>query len=470
MKGNPGIFKAYDIRGVWNKEMFPEDVYEIGLAMGTFFKEKGASTVYVGRDNRIHGEEIKENFVKGLLETGMNVVFLGIITTPMSYATWYLRNAEASVSITASHNPSEYNGFKAAFNKVHFSTAEYEAIRDLVLNQEHKKADRKGEYSEDDLWPDYFERTTRDIKLGKKVKVVLDCGNGTCSEHTEKILEKIGCEVIKMYCDHDGSFPNHPPYPQKEDFYLELGQKIKEENADMGIAMDGDGDRFGVYDESGKFVSNDLIGALIGTGMIAEHSDLKAAFNISTSRVAIDQLEQAGAKVHLCKTGYPFVIAKMKEVGALLGNEIAGHFFLKDKYYGFDDASYAAARFVEFFSKQNKTVSQLVASMPNYVSTPEFRVPCADEEDNNKFTIIKSIIDKFRKEFADAEIMDIDGVRVTFPDHSWFLIRNSNTEALITGRVEAKTSERLEELKSLVKQTLADRGVDLDWSNPIASH
>ncbi len=470
MNVNPAIFKAYDIRGIWNKEIFSETAYLIGLGMGTFYKRNNVDTVFVSRDNRISGEEIRDNLVKGIRETGTNVVDLGVITTPMNYSSWFLRDAEGSISITASHNPAEYNGFKAALKKVHFSTEEYQHIKDLVLNQDFEKSENLGSYSEDDLWDDYLNRVTQDIALKRQVKIVLDCGNGTCSGTTEQILKKIGCEVITLFCEHDGSFPNHPPYPQKDDFYTELKVSIARENADMGIAMDGDGDRFGVYDEKGNFISNDLIGALIGTGIAETNPGMKSVFNVSTSRMAIDQLEQAGGEVILWKTGYPYIIEKMKEKDALLGNEIAGHFFLKDKYYGFDDATYAAARFIEFFSSKYQTMSELVASMPQYVSTPEFRVPAPDEPDNNKFTIISAIIADFREEFRDAEIMDFDGLRVSFPDKSWILIRNSNTEPLITGRAEAKTPEKLDELKDLLVKTLAKHEVHLDWANPIASH
>jgi phosphomannomutase/phosphoglucomutase len=467
---NPGIFKAYDIRGIWNKELFPETAYLIGLGMGTYYKRNQVSTVYVSRDNRVSGQEISENLIKGIRETGTNVVYLGVITTPMNYSSWYLREAQGSVSITASHNPPEYNGFKAALKKVHFSSDDYQHIKDLVLNQDFEKSTELGAYSEDDLWPDYLARVTQDIKLNRPVKVVLDCGNGTCSDTTEVVLQKIGCEVIQLFCEHDGSFPNHAPYPQKEDLYTVLKETIAKEKADMGIAMDGDGDRFGVYDEKGKFIGNDLIGALIGTGIAKANPGMTAVFNVSTSQMAVDQIENAGGKMILWKTGYPFIIEKMKETGALIGNEIAGHFFLKDKYYGFDDATYAAARFVEFYSQQEKTVSELVSSMPQYVSTPEFRVPAPDEPDNNKFTIIADIIKKFKEEYKDATIMDFDGLRIAFADKSWILIRNSNTEPLITGRAEAKTPERLEELKALLVATLKEYGVTLDWSNPIASH
>ncbi len=467
---NPGIFKAYDIRGIWNKELFPETTYLIGLGLGTYFKRNGVTTVHVSRDNRVSGEEVRDNLVKGLRETGANVIDLGMITTPMNYSSWYLRDAVASISITASHNPPEYNGFKAALNKVHFTSEDYQQIKDLVIRSDFDKSNEPGTYTQDDLWSDYAARVTQDIRLKKPVKVVLDCGNGTCSDTTEKILRDIGCEVIELFCEHDGSFPNHPPYPQKEDFYAVLKETIVHEQADLGIAMDGDGDRFGVYDERGNFISNDLIGALIGTGMATENPGMKAVFNVSTSRIAIDQLENQGVTVVLWKTGYPFIIEKMKETGALLGNEIAGHFFLKDKYYGFDDATYAAARFIEFYSNQNKTVSELVNSMPQYLSTPEFRVPAPDEPDNNKFTIIAAIVKEFREKFKNADIMDFDGLRITFSDNSWILIRNSNTEPLITGRAEAKTAERLGELKELLVSTLQQHGVALDWSNPIASH
>ncbi len=470
MQVDPSIFRKYDIRAIWGKNLNEEIAYLIGRAFGTYFHRHGQTKVVVNRDNRLSGQAIKDNLIKGILETGLDVVDLDIATSPMSYASWYLLDANATVDITASHNPPEYNGFKAGLNKEHFIDKQYAEIKDLVLNQDFDSSDTPGKLSTYDIWPAYRQAVTKDIQLKKPVKVVLDCGNGTTSTSTPQILQDIGCEVIQLFCQHDGSFPNHAPYPQKENFYTELKKAIKEHGADMGIAMDGDGDRFGVYDENGNFVSNDLIGALIGIEIAQEHPGFKAVFNVSTSKQAIDHLENHGAKVTLWKTGYPYIISKMKEIGALLGNEIAGHFFLKDRYWGFDDGTYAAARFIEYYSSQNQTVSQLVAAMPQYLNTPEFRVPAPDEPDRNKFTIIRDITQEFKQKFPQAEVMDFDGMRIAFPDGSWILIRNSNTEPLVTGRAEAKTLERLEELKQLVVETLAKHDVHLDWSNPIPSH
>ncbi len=470
MKVDPSIFRKYDIRAIWGKNLNEEVAYLIGRGFATYFKRHGQTQVVVNRDNRLSGQAIKTQIIKALTETGLDVIDLGIATSPMSYASWYLLDANASIDITASHNPPEYNGFKAGLNKTHFFDKQYEAIRDLVLQQDFEPLTKTGKVTQHDIWPAYRQAVTKDIKLQRPIKVVLDCGNGTTSTTTPQILKDIGCQVIELFCSHDGSFPNHVPYPQKENFYTDLKQAIKTHQADLGIAMDGDGDRFGVYDENGNFVSNDLIGALIGIQIAQEHPRFKAVFNVSTSRQAIDHLEKAGVQVTLWKTGYPYIISKMKEIGALLGNEIAGHFFLKDRYWGFDDGTYAAVRFIEYLSSQTKSVSQLIKEMPQYLNTPEFRVPAPDEPNKNKFTIIRDITQEFKHKFPQAEIMDFDGMRITFPDNSWILIRNSNTEPLITGRAEAKTSERLEELKQLIVETLAKHDVQLDWSNPIASH
>ena len=470
MSVQPGIFKQYDIRGVWEKDLTADSAYQIGKAVGSVFMDQGISEIIVGRDTRVSGPTIQELFVKGLNEVGCSTILLGVVSSPMTYASWYLMEAQGSVIITASHNPPEYNGFKIGLRKKHFSTQMYQDLYKRIVSADFFTPERAGTTRDHSITEDYIERVTQGIQLGRPIKVVLDCGNGATGGTTDRILEKIGCEVIPLFTEHDGSFPNHLPYPQKHEEYSVLKERILQENADIGIAMDGDGDRFGVYNEKAEFVSNDLIGALIGESIVEKHPGFTAVFNISTSQRAVEHLKEKGVNVLLWKTGYPHIIEKMEETEALLGNEIAGHFFLKDEYYGFDDATYAALRFIQHLSNQNKTVSEMVDSMPSFVGTPEFRVPSPDEPDHNKFTISASIRDDMKEAFPDAEILDFDGVRVRFSDDSWLLLRNSNTEPLITGRVEARDVKRLEEVKRLVSDTLNKHGVELDWNNPIPGH
>ena len=464
------IFKQYDIRGIWNKDLTAEVAYLIGKAIGSTFMDAGVSTIVVGRDTRTHGPEIQEQFLRGLTEVGCSARVLGVVSSPMTYASWYQLESEGSVIITASHNPGEYNGFKAGLRKKHFTTQMYQDLYKRILENSFYTPLKPGVVEEATLTEGYVSKIVQDIHLSRPIKVVLDCGNGATGGTTDRILKEIGCEVTALFTDHDGSFPNHLPYPQKEDGYTELKKKVLETGADLGIAMDGDGDRFGVYDEKGQFVSNDLIGALIGMSIAPAHPGFHAVFNISTSHRAISFLESIGAHVTLWKTGYPHIISKMAELDAMLGNEIAGHFFLRDRYYGFDDATYAAARFIELLSTQEKTVSELVNAMPYFVGTSEFRVPCVDEPDRNKFTIAASIAEELKTRFPEAEILDFDGVRVTFDDQSWLLLRNSNTEPLITGRVEAKDETRLKELQDLIVELLNKHEVALDWENPIPGH
>lgn len=462
---DPAIFGMYDIRGVYGKQLSKEVIGKLGKAIGTFFNENKVNKVVIGRDNRLSGPAIKKILIKGLVSTGIDVIDADVLMTPMIYFSWEALNANGTIMITASHNPPNYNGFKISLNKQSIYGKQYQKIRLIAESEKFSKG--KGLLTKYDLWPEYLEAITKDIRLRKKIKVVVDCGNGTAGPFVLQFFKRLNCEAIGLYTESDGSFPNHPPYPQKIEYYKELVSQVKQKKADVGIALDGDGDRVSFFNEKGEFIENDILTILFIRKILKKHPGASIVMNISTSLAVIDEAEKCGGKLILWKTGYPFITSKMKEIGAIFGGEISGHFFFADRYYGFDDAFYATARLLEILASSEKPLSKLFTNIPRFFSTPEFRVKAPEGPKRNKFTIIKKIAEEVKKEFLEAKILDFDGVRFNFPE-GWGLIRASNTQSMLTGRAEARTKEKLEEIKDIIGNKLAQHKIKLDWKKPIS--
>ncbi|MBI4033180.1 MAG: phosphomannomutase/phosphoglucomutase [Candidatus Blackburnbacteria bacterium] len=456
---SPDIFKMYDIRGVFGSDLTVEGAELIGKAAGTYFQENNVRSVVVGRDNRISGPEISKAIIKGLLSTGCDVVDVDMVITPMIYFSWHELDGNATAMITASHNPPEYNGFKLALSKKPLVGPDYQEILKIGLSGNFKEG--QGKVEKHDIWPAYKKRILQDIKLLRPLKVVIDTGNGTTSPFAPELFRELGCEVVELFTESDGRFPNHPPYPQKTEFYAELIKNIKDKKATVGLAFDGDGDRLGVYDEEGNFIQNDLLAMLFARDILKKSIGAPVVVNTSTSRVVLEDIENHGGKPIIWKTGYPFITEKMRELSAPFGAEISGHFFFNDRYFGFDDALYAAARFVELLGMSNSPASSLLVDAPVYMSTPEFRIGVPGGTD--KFKIPGAVAAELKVKFPEVTILDFDGVRFSFPDKSWGLIRPSNTEPLLTGRAEAKDPARLSELKGIMEAELAKYSIKLDW-------
>ena len=465
MEINPAIFGMYDIRGIFGQDLTVENVKLLGRALGTFFLQNKINEVVVGHDNRLSGPAIKKSLFQGLNEAGINIIDLGLIMTPMTYFSWQALDANATIMITASHNPPEYNGFKVSLNKGPIHGDSYQKIKKIL--QSGKFLQGKGGVKKFNLWPKYLKRIAQDIKLKRKLKVVVDSGNGTTAPFVQEFFAKLGCTMIGLYVDSDGSFPNHPPYPQKVEFYSKLISTVKQKKADLGLAFDGDGDRVGIFNEKGEFISNDILAILFIREILKKNPGTKIVMNISTSLAVIDDIKKRGGKLILWKTGYPFITSKMKEVDAIFGGEISGHFFFADRYYGFDDAFYATARLLEILASTDKPLSVLFADTPKFYTTPEFRIKTPDEPNNNKFTIIKEAALEIKKDYPEAEILDFDGIRFNFKD-GWGLIRASNTQPMLTGRAEAKTQAKLEKIKKIIKNKLAKNKIVLDWKHSFA--
>lgn len=457
---NPKIFREYDIRGIYNEDLTSEVAKRIGLSAGTYFQQNQVNSVVVGHDNRLSWPEIFEPLIQGLLESGCQVTDLGCSLSPFTYFSWYDLDANASIMVTASHNPAKFNGFKMSLNKKVIHGDEYQKIQSIFNGDNFSKG--KGERDKYDIFPNYLKKIKSDIKLERPLKVVVDCGNGAAGMFAPKILEELGCEIIPIFCESDGSFPNHDPYPQKKELYQKLIQTIAENNADIGLAYDGDGDRLGVYDEKGDFIENDRLAMVFSKEVLKENSGRKVVMNITTSMAVLEYIKSCGGEPMLWKTGFPNISEKMRETDAIFGGEISGHFFFRDRYFGYDDAIYASLRLLEIISKKTDSFSQIISGLPRYFETREIRIEVPSTLD--KFVIMKNIAEELKKEFSQEMILDFDGIRFSFQD-GWGLIRASNTESVIGVRAEAKNENRLLEIKSIIENKLKENKLNITWSD-----
>ena len=442
------IFSIYDIRGLvpdqWNKE----DALKLGQAFGAYFQKNGVNTVYVGRDNRLSGPQIYSAIINGLKKTGCAVVKLGVIITPMTYFSWYHFKAPATMMITASHNPPQYNGIKSAINKNVIYGKELKKIKNIYDNSNFPTG--QGSEKEKNIVAPYIKNITKNIRLAKPLKVIVDTANGTAGLFARQVLEKIGCQTEVLFEKSDGSFPNHQPYPQKHQLYQKLKDRLRKGDYNLGITFDGDGDRLGIYDNNGNFIANDIIAAILAKNICQNNSHPVIVLNVSTTLGVLNAIKEMGGRPILWQTGFPRIIQKMKKEKAIFGGEISGHFFFKDQYYGYDDAFYATLRLLEIISR-DQTIKNLVETIPQYHQIPEFRL--AIPKGSDKYKLAKKMGENIKKSNPDAKILAIDGIRFSFED-SWGLIRASNTEPLLSGRAEGKTKMALNKIRAIINEQL----------------
>lgn len=446
---NPEIFREYDIRGVVDKDLTEEVMEFIGKAYGTLIAKKGSETVVCGHDNRESSERLQRALINGLVSAGCNVIDIGLSSSPMMYYAVHKLNAAAGMNVTGSHNPKEFNGVKITREKaLPVYGEEIQKIRDIIEKGQFKLG--KGKVEKGKILQDYFKMLREKISLKKKVKVVVDCGNGTAGIIAPKIFKDWGCEVVELYCELDGSFPNHLPDPVKPEFLQDLIKKVKEEKADLGIGLDGDVDRIGVVDSEGNIIWGDTLMILFAMEILQKNPGAKILFEVKCSQALYEEIEKNGGKPIIWKTGHSLIKAKMREENALLAGEMSGHMFFADEYFGFDDAVYAAGRLLRILSESEKSIKELLENIPKYFSTPEIRLDCSDTE---KERIVNEVKEYFLEKYPDS--VTVDGIRIIMPN-GWALVRKSNTQPKIIVRFEAKTEERLEEIKKEVMEKLAE--------------
>ena len=440
-KLNKYIFRGYDIRGVYPTDLNKEVANIIGKSFGTYVRRLGHMTAVVGRDNRYSSDELAESLIDGILSTGVNVIDLGLVTTPMYYYACIKLNNPTGIMVTASHNPKDDNGFKFAFDERGNARGEMiEEFRDFTFQGDFDEG--KGKMSKYNIREEYLDLFRKSLDFGnRRVKVVIDLGNGTTSCIAEELYKMFPIDVDVLFGDSDPSFPNHHPDPCVEKNLDALKKRVLDTHADLGIGFDGDGDRLGVVDEQGKYIATDKYMIIIIRDIIDKVTKKEFLYDVKCSKSLTDEIEKLGAKGICYRTGNSYTKAKVKDDNLPFGGELSGHVYFNDKWPCFDSGLYAGLRLIEILSKTNKKTSELLEGINNYYSTEELKFPSSDDK---KF----EIVDKIKKYCIEKNynINDIDGVRVTF-DYGWALVRCSNTGPNITARFEANSKEKLEELQ-----------------------
>lgn len=444
------VFRAYDIRGVVDKDFNAGWVTHLGKACGTYLAGRGIHSAVIGYDCRHSSPAYHDALVEGILSTGIDVISIGMVPTPALYFAVKHLNRQGGVMITASHNPPEYNGFKVWAGQSTIHGEEIQKIK--AIFEEGAFATGTGTASRIDIIPTYKEDILGRFKLARPVKVVLDGGNGAGGEICADILTKLGATVIPMFCEPDGDFPNHHPDPVVEDNMRALMARVKEEKADLGIGLDGDADRLGIVDPDGRLLFGDEVLSLYARELLTRKPGSTVIADVKCSSRLFDDIKAHGGNPMMWTTGHSIIKAKMQEVGAPLAGEMSGHMFFADNWYGFDDAIYGSARFVALFSAQGKPMTELPGWPPSF-ATREINIPCPD---NAKFAVVEKVKAHFR---ALYDTIELDGARVNFP-HGWGLVRASNTQPVLVTRFEADSAEALaairEEMETPLKKWIAE--------------
>jgi len=444
----PEIFKAYDIRGVVGRTLTPEIVQAIGQGLGSLAREKNRPAIAIGRDGRLSGPALCEALARGIRAAGVDVIDLGMVATPMTYFASFELGTASSVVVTGSHNPPDYNGLKMVIDGTTLSGDDIQALRRRL--EEGRLSYGSGGYRTHDIAPRYIERIASDIKLARPLRIAVDCGNGVAGAFAPQLYRRIGCEVVELYCDVDGRFPNHHPDPSQPKNLADLVARLSRGDLDLGFAFDGDGDRLGVVTPRGHVIFPDRQLMLFAADLLQRSPGATVIYDVKSTRNLKPWIVRHGGIPMLWKTGHSLIKAKMKETGAALAGEMSGHTFFAERWYGFDDGLYAGARLLEILAHADDPASVLEA-LPDAVSTPELHVPCAEGEQH---ALIAKLQQSAR--FTDAEdLIRIDGVRVEYAD-GFGLARASNTTPVIVLRFEANDEIALKRIQEDFRRVLSD--------------
>jgi phosphomannomutase/phosphoglucomutase len=452
---DPRIFRAYDIRGVVGKDLTPEVAVAVGRAVGSESRSRGENTVCVGGDGRLSSPELRTRMIEGLRASGCDVIDVGEVPTPLLYFATCVLDGTSGVMITGSHNPPEYNGFKIVVAGETLAGDGIQRLRERIEQGDLLSGD--GAVTQVELVQRYIDRVAGDIVIAQPLRVVVDCGNGVAGNVAPALIEALGCEVIPMYCDVDGTFPNHHPDPAEPENLEELIARVKAEGADLGLAFDGDGDRLGIVTNEGDIIWPDRALMLFCRDIVGRNPGADVIFDVKCSRHLNDVIAEYGGRPIMWKTGHSHIKAKIKETGALIGGEFSGHIAFLERWYGFDDGLYSAARLLEIVGAETQTVADLFRAFPDPLSTPEIKVRTTEDR---KFEVMNALADSSR--FAGATLTTIDGVRADYAT-GWGLIRASNTSPVLTLRFEADDEATLQQVQQTFRDALRDVDPELDF-------
>lgn len=459
------IFREYDIRGIVGKDIDRDTACSIGKAFACFLKKKepNARRVSVGRDVRNSSDALADGLIEGIRDSGIDVYNIGVCPTPLQYFSIFHLNTDGGIMITGSHNPPEYNGFKISIGKDTIHGCDIQRLKEIILKGEGTVSKNRGNIKQYDIITAYRDYVLKefsylnDVSRFKRLKIVVDAGNGTGGLVAPEILSKIGCDVIPLYCEPDGNFPNHHPDPTVVEYIQDLIAKTKELGADMGVGYDGDSDRIGVVDKDGSIVWGDQLMIILSREILKKKKGEKIIADVKCSQLFFDDVKGHGGIPIMWKTGHSLIKQKMRDEGAVIAGEFSGHIFIKDRYLGYDDAIYTTLRLVEIMKNTGSDIKGLLSDIPKMYYTPEIRIDCPDEI---KKDVVKRIVSRFTgyKEnggsaYSIRDVNTIDGVRVTF-ENGWGLLRTSNTQPVVVMRVEAEDKESLDNYRKFLENEL----------------
>jgi len=443
----PTIFREYDIRGVAETELQSDDIVDLGRGLGTLLQRKSGRTITLGRDCRLSSPRLRDALLEGLIDSGCEVTDIGVVPTPLLYFSAVHLEADGAVMITGSHNPSEFNGFKTVCGSGTLHGETIQEVRHIIEARDFLKG--RGGHADMDVIPAYLDEVARQFSYSRRIKVVLDAGNGTAGPVAHRLFERLNCEVTELFFDMDGRFPNHHPDPTVPANLKHLQDAVKAQKAELGIAFDGDSDRIGAVDENGEVIYGDMLLLIFGREILTRKPGATIIGEVKCSQLLYDELNRLGGNAIMFKTGHSLIKAKMKQEHAELAGEMSGHMFFADRYFGYDDALYAACRLIEIVATSGKPLSAQMAGLPKLVSTPEIRVDCPDEV---KFQVVERLSERLKRTH---NVIGVDGVRVRF-EHGWGLVRASNTQPVLVMRFEAENEDWLQKYRAEMEAALEE--------------